>query len=83
MQLCVPETQTYKLFADDIYTKRNKNQGDILFKNLNNFHPNISLTIEVNPKKFLDTKEQPPLSFIKKETKLPIPWILKSCKHYK
>ena len=49
----------------DIYSKTNNitNQAPPaaiyvmkLFKNLNSFHPDISLTIEVNPKKFLDTK---------------------------
>ena len=46
----------YKRFVDDIYSKRNKSQKDVLFEALNNFHPNIKLTIEVNPVKFLDTK---------------------------
>ena len=46
----------YKRFVDDIYSRRNKSQQDVLFEALNNFHPNIKLTIEVNPEKFLDTK---------------------------
>ena len=46
----------YKRFVDDIYSKRNKSQQDVLFEALNNFHPNIKLTIEVNSVKFLDTK---------------------------
>ena len=46
----------YKRFVDDIYSKRNNSQEDVLFKALNNFHPNIKLIIEVNPVKFLDTK---------------------------
>ena len=45
-----------KWFIYDNYTKCNKNSEDILFKNLNSSHPNISLTIEVSPKKLLDTK---------------------------
>ena len=45
----------YKWFVDDIYSKRNKSQQDVLFEALNNFHPNIKLTVEVNPVKFLDT----------------------------
>ena len=28
----------------------------MLFEALNNFHPNINLSIEINPEKFLDTK---------------------------
>ena len=31
-------------------------QQDVLFEALNNFHPNIKLTEEVSPVKFLDTK---------------------------
>ena len=43
-------------YVDDIYSKRIKNQPDKLFEKLNNYHPNIKLTIEVNPSKFLDTE---------------------------
>ena len=46
----------YKRFVDDIYSKRNQSQQDVLFEALNNFHPNINLSIEINPEKFLDTK---------------------------
>ena len=46
----------YKRFFDDIYSKRNKSQQDVLFEALNNFHPNIKLTEEVSPVKCLDTK---------------------------
>ena len=46
----------YKRFVDNIYSRRNKSQQDVLFEALNYFHPNIKLTIEVNPEKFLDTK---------------------------
>ena len=46
----------YKRFVDDIDSIRNKFQQDVLFEVLNNFHPNIKLTIEVNNEKFLDTK---------------------------
>ena len=44
----------YKRFVDNIYSKR-KSQQDVLFEALNNLHPNIKLTIEVNLVKFLDT----------------------------
>ena len=44
----------YKRYVDDIYSKRIKNQPDKLFEKLNSYHPNIKLTIEVNPDKFLD-----------------------------
>ena len=46
----------YERFVDDIYSKRNKSQQDVLFETLNNFHPNIKLTIKVNPVKFLNKK---------------------------
>ena len=39
-----------------IYSKRIKNQPDKLFKKLNKYYPNIKLTIEVNPSKFVDTE---------------------------
>ena len=44
----------YKRYADDIYSKRIKNQPDKLFEKLNNYHPNITLLIHGNPSKFLD-----------------------------
>ena len=52
---------------------------------LNNYHPNIKLTIEIKPSKFLDTK----LTNINgayifntyhKDTKLPSPWTSKILK---
>ena len=46
----------YKRFVDDIYSERNKFQQDVLFEVLSDFHPNIELTIKVNPEKFLCTK---------------------------
>ena len=46
----------YKWFVDDIYSRRNKFQQDVLFAALNDFHPDIKLTLEVNPEKFSDTK---------------------------
>ena len=45
-----------KLYVDDIYSKRTKNQPDKLFEKLNNYHRNIKLTIEINPSKLLDTE---------------------------
>ena len=40
----------------NIINRRKKNEHDIIFENLNKYHPKINLTIEVNPCKFLDTK---------------------------
>ena len=45
----------YKRYVDDIINRRKKNQVDLLFNDLNNYHPNINLTLELNPKRFLDT----------------------------
>ena len=46
----------YKRNVDNIYSKRDKSQQNVLFEALNDFHPIIKLNIEVNPVKFLDTK---------------------------
>ena len=63
--------------------------GDnVLFDRLNNYHPNIKLTIEVNPSKFLDTKLTNISCAYKfnvywKNTKLPSLWTSKTPKRYK
>ena len=46
----------YKRYVDDIFAKRKKNKPDDLYNALNNYHPNINLTVEVNAKRFLDTE---------------------------
>ena len=46
----------YKRYVDDIFAKRKKNKPDNLYNALNNYHRNINLTVEVNPKRFLDTE---------------------------
>ena len=46
----------YRRYVDDTYIHRKKNVNDELFRNLNNYHTNIKLTLGVNPKKFLDTE---------------------------
>ena len=43
----------YKRFVDGIVCKKKKDQPDLLFKNLNNHHPNIKYTIETMPKSSL------------------------------
>ena len=40
---------------DDIYNRMNKGIDDNLYKRLNDYHPNIKLTMEINPNKFPDT----------------------------
>ena len=59
-----------------------------MFKKLNNYHPKIKLTIEINPPKFLDTEiiisnNEVVTSVHRKESKLPVPWESKVPKHYK
>ena len=46
----------YKRYVDDIINRRKKHEEDLLFKKLNDYHPKIKLTIEINPPKFLDTE---------------------------
>ena len=46
----------YKCHVDDTYISRKKNFNDELFLNLNSYHTNNKLTLEENPRKFLDTK---------------------------
>ena len=41
----------YRRFIDDIYSRR-KLGDNVLLDRLNNYHPNIKLTIEVNINKF-------------------------------
>ena len=43
-------------FIDDIYSRRKKGDIVLLVRQLNNYHPKIKLTIEVNPVKFLNIK---------------------------
>ena len=83
----------YKRFVDDIYSKRNKSQKDVLFEALNNFHPNIKLTIVVDPVKFLDKKiifnifhhyeGVVTTQVYRKEYKKAVPWVPKISKRYK
>ena len=42
----------YKGYVDDTFAKRKKNKRDDLYNALNNYHPNINLTVEVNQKRF-------------------------------
>ena len=46
----------YNRYVDDIINRRKKHEEDLLLKKLNNFHPKIRLTIEINPPNFLDTE---------------------------
>ena len=78
----------YKRYGNDIINRRKKHEEDLLFKKLNNYHPKIKLTIEINPPKFLDTEiiilnNEVVTSVHRKESKLPVPWESKVPKHYK
>ena len=50
------QPKLYKRFVDNIFTRRETNVPDQLLEFLHNYHPNIKLTNEINPKKFLDPK---------------------------
>ena len=78
----------YKRYVDDIINRRKKHEEDLLFKKLNDYHPKIKLTIEINPPKFLDTEiiilnNEVVTSVHRKESKLPVPWESNVAKHYK
>ena len=77
----------YCRFVDDIYS-RQKLGNNALFDQLNNYHQNIKLTIEVNPSKFSDTKFNNTDAAYKfnvypKNTTLPSPWTTKVPKRCK
>ena len=44
----------YKKYVDDLINLRKKREEGPLFKKLNNYHPKIKLTIQINPPNFLD-----------------------------
>ena len=78
----------FKWFVDDIYRRRKRNEPDESFDKMNSYHPNIKLTIEIRPKKLLDTKilktsNQIQCFLYQKENKKPIHWNLTVPKSYK
>ena len=78
----------YKRFVDDIYNRRKKSIHDKLYERLNNYHPNIKLTVEINPDKFLDTEiidneDAIETKVYRKTTKIPVPWASNIPKRYK
>ena len=78
----------YKRYFDDIYSRRKKNCTYQLYHELNNYRPNINLTIEINPAKFLDTQfiiknGKIETAVFRKSTKLPLPWSSNIPKRYK
>ena len=78
----------YKRYIDDIIRRRKKNEEDKLFHAINSHHPNINLTIENEPTKFLDTSllrkgNSYAKSLHRKETKITNSWVSKVPKKYK
>ena len=78
----------YKRFVDDVITRRSINQPDLIFSEINEYHPNIKFTTETNPRKFLDTEliiidNKIITSVYRKPNKLPIHWSSKIPKRYK
>ena len=79
----------YKRYVDDTITKRKKNTDfDELFQNMNSHHPNIKLTVETNPTRFLDTAFSKNLdgsvttNVFRKPVKLPTFWNSQIPKRY-
>ena len=69
----------YKRYVDDTYVRIKKNDVEKLFEELNSYHENIKLTLEVNPTKFLDAelireKGEIKTQVFSKSTKLPVHW---------
>ena len=68
-----------KSYVDDTYIRRKKNVNDKLFQKMNSYYLNIKLTLEENPRKFLDTKIIREINTISTEaftklTKFPVHW---------
>ena len=77
----------YKRYVDDIINRCKKNQVDLLLNDLHNYHQNIKLTLELKPKRFLDTNLEFQNGILitwvhRNETKLPTPWNSKIPKKY-
>ena len=68
-----------KSYVDDTYIRRKKNVNDKLFQKMNSYYLNIKLTLEENPRKFLDTMIIREINTISTEaftklTKFPVHW---------
>ena len=82
------KTTFYKRFVDGIYRLRKRNETDELFDKMNSYHPNMKLTIEISPQKFLDSKvlrtsNQVQCFMYQKENKQLIHWNSAVPKSYK
>ena len=77
-----------KRYVDGTHIQRKKNKQDNIFEKINCFHPNIKLTIEKNPAKFLDTEIiwrgcRIQTKVYNKSEKLPVYWSSKFFTRYK
>ena len=72
----------YKLYVDNTYVKRKRNEADTLFDALNSYNPNVKFTLEQNPSRFLDTqiikeKHQIKTQVFAKKSMYPVHWFSK------
>ena len=79
---------SYERYVDDTYIRKKKNKPNSLFEKLNSYRQNIKLTVEKNPKKFLDTKIiwrecEIDTKLYSKSNKLPVHFSLKIPTRYK
>ena len=82
------KTIFYKRYVNNTYMRRKKNDVNELFEELNSYHENIKLMLEVNSTKFLDTElvrenVQILMQVFIKSTKLPVHWSSKIPVRYK
>ena len=78
----------YRRFVDDVINRRKKNEPDLLFQSINDYHTKLRFTLEVKPEKFLDTKIVSNGGMIstlvyRKENKLTSHWSSQVPKKYK
>ena len=65
--------------VDDTYVQRKKNDVDKLFEELNSYNEIMKLTLDINPKKLLDTElvwenGEITTQVFSKSTELPVNW---------
>ena len=80
----------FSLYVDDIFNRRKKGETDELGDALNNFHPNLNFTTEIEPTKFLDSEfctgtedRSFNLRVFHKPNKFPIHWSSQTPRRYK
>ena len=70
----------YKRFVDAIISKKKKDQPDLLFENLNNYHHYIKYTIETMPQEIFDEDNQIKTKVHRNERNLPVHWDIEDSK---